>query len=438
MRPLQLFIAGWLILLTSCYRESIQFEGDPPDSYTQVVKIDTITPVISTVMIDSFATGGTSVFLIGSYDDPHFGKISSSAFLQIGKPAAIGDIAETAVYDSLVLIVHFNKYFYGDSTKTITIDVHELDESIELGYNDKLYNTSDFSVKPSPLGSKQLKVYPNITDSVIIRLDNAKGQELFSKIKTQADELSSVENFLNYFKGIRISAADASGGVVYGLNGAEGSMIMRLHYHNTTPFPQEQYVDFSSQANSLAFRQTIVTRNGSLPDPTTSGKYELPSSETNNTGYTQPATGVMMKIIFPGLRNILSTDKPLNLLHAELIIRPMPQSFADYSLPPLLQLMQTNESNLIGGQLADSTGQAILTAAPVIDHIYGLNNYYRFNITNYINDLLHTTASTGEGFFVVSSTPEQAVQLNRAIFGDVSQAKNKAQLNISIVTVNLD
>lgn len=433
-----LFFASWLILLTSCYRESIQFEGDPPESYTQVVKIDTITPVISTVMIDSFATGGTSEFLVGSYNDPHFGKISSRAFLQIGSQAAIGDIAETAVYDSLVLIVHFNKYFYGDSTKTITIDVHELDETIELGYNDKLYNTSNFPVKPSTLGSKQLKVYPNITDSVIIRLDNAKGQELFTKIRTHADELSSTENFLNYFKGIRISTSDASGGVIYGLNGAAGSMIMRLHYHNTTPFPQEQYVDFSSLANSLAFRQTTITRNGSLPDPNTSGKHELPSAETNNIGYTQPATGVMMKIIFPGLRNILSTDRPLNLLHAELIIRPMPQSFADYALPSSLQLMQTNESNLVGGQLADTTGQAVLTASPVIDYIYGLNNYYRFNITNYINELLHITAGTGEGFFVVPSIPEQAIQLNRAIFGDVSQAKSKAQLNISIVTVNLD
>src|SRR5690242_11850174 len=98
MRTVQLFYASLLVLLTSCYRESIQFEGDPPDSYTQVVKIDTISPVISTVMIDSFATGGTSAFLIGSYNDPHFGKINTRAFLQIGKPAEAVSIPEKAVY----------------------------------------------------------------------------------------------------------------------------------------------------------------------------------------------------------------------------------------------------------------------------------------------------------------------------------------------------
>lgn len=438
MRTAQLFYLVLIFLLTSCYRESIQFEGDPPDSYTEVVKIDTITPVISTVMIDSFATGGTTTFLVGSYDDPHFGKISSRAFLQIGSPAAIGDIAQNAVFDSLVLIVHFNKYHYGDSTKAITIDVHELNETIVLGYSDRLYNTSNFSVKPSALGSKLITVYPNLTDSVIIRLDNTKGQELFSKIKTRDEEISTQENFLNYFKGIRISTTDASGGVVYGLNGAAGSMIMRLHYHNTTPFPEEKMVDFSSLANTLAFRQTLITRHGSLPDPAVSGKHELSSSETSNAGYTQPATGVLMKVLFPGLRNILSTDKTLNLLHAELIIRPVQQSFTHYSLPSSLLLVQTNESNLVGSQLSDSSGQSALAGTPVIDHIYGLNNYYRFNITNFINGLLHTPGSAGNGFFIMESTPEQAAILNRAVFGDASQAKNKAQLSISIVTVNLE
>lgn len=434
----QLFYVCVLFLLPACYRESIQFEGDPPDSYTRVVKIDTITPLISTVMIDSFATGGTGSFLMGKYKDPHFGAINTSAFLQIGMPGAIGDIADNAVFDSLVLIVRFNKYYYGDTAKTITVNVHELDESIVPGYNDKLYNTSNFSVKPTVLGSKQLRVYPNITDSVIIRLEHAKGQEIFSKIKARADELNSQDNFLNYFKGIRISTSDDSDGVVYGLDGAAGSMIMRLHYHLTTPFPEDKYVDFSSLSNALAFRQTLVTRNGSLPDPAVAGKHELLSTETNYTGYTQPGTGVLMKMTFPGLRNILNTDKPINLLHAELIIRPLPQSFGNYELPRALLLMQTDESNFIGSPLADSTGQEALTATPVIDQIYGLNNYYRFNITNLINQLLLTPGSAGDGFFVMEASPEQAIQLNRAVFGDAMTAKNKAQLTLSIVTVNLD
>ena len=66
MKTAQLLCLFLLFLLTSCYREDIQFEGDPPDSYTQVVRIDTITPVISTVIVDSFATGGASAFFIGS------------------------------------------------------------------------------------------------------------------------------------------------------------------------------------------------------------------------------------------------------------------------------------------------------------------------------------------------------------------------------------
>ena len=97
-----LFFVSWLFLLTSCYRESIQFEGDPPESYTQVVKIDTITPVISNVVLDSFATSGAAAFLLGAYNDPHFGPITARPFLQIDKPATAVTIAEKALFDSLV------------------------------------------------------------------------------------------------------------------------------------------------------------------------------------------------------------------------------------------------------------------------------------------------------------------------------------------------
>ena len=127
-------------------------------------------------------------------------------------PKAKSTVAENAVYDSLVLIIKLNKYYYGDSTQSVTIDVHELNETIVLGYNEELYNTSNFPVKSPILGSKQLRIYPNIHDSIIVRLDQAKGLELFGKIKSKADELTSAENFLNYFKGIRISMPDAASG----------------------------------------------------------------------------------------------------------------------------------------------------------------------------------------------------------------------------------
>lgn len=434
MRLTKLFYVILILLFSSCYRDEIQFEGDPPDSYTQVVRIDSVTPEFSTVMIDSFATGSAATFLLGEYIDPYFGKITARPFMEIDKPAEIIEIPESAVYDSLELIIRLNKYYYGDTTIPVTIDVHELDESIVLGYNDRLYNNSNFSVKPQVLGSKQLRIYPNINDSITIRLSQGKGAELFSKLKLKADEVSNTSNFVNYFKGIRIATAN-SNGVVFGL---PDSMKIRLHYHSTIPYPEAKFVDFHALSNSLAFRQILVERTGILPDPSISGKHELPSAEMNHLGFTQPATGVLMKIIFPSLRNILSTGKPLNLLHAELIIRPLNQSFNNYHLPPYLTLAQTDESNFVGGLLGDSTGEAALVAYPVIDRLYGVNNYYRFNVTGYINQLLNSTNTAGTGFFVMETNSEQAITLNRAIFGDARHPDNKALLVLSVVTVNID
>lgn len=424
-----------LLQFTACYRETIQFAGDPPPGYTTIVRIDTITPQVSTVITDSFTTGSASSFLMGSIADPHLGTITARAFMQMGLPGTEIDIPEHAVFDSLTLLVPLNHYYYGDTQAVITAAVHELDETIALGYNDHLYNTSNFQVKTTALGSRQLRIRP-LTDTVFsVRLSDAKGMELFNKLKRKDNDVLSSDDFLLYCKGIRLSATVAGAGTVYGIGVSGDTIRMRLHYHTTIPYPEEKHLDFPRLENALSFRQILVTRNGTLPDPVTAGRNEFPSASTGHMAFTQAGTGVLMKVLFPSLRNILSTDMPVNLLQAELIVRPVEQSFVTLALPPALRLSQTDESNFIGSFLADSSGVSILAASPVIDPLYGLNNHYRFNITNYINQLLQTPGSGGTGFFLVENHPSSTTRLHRGVFGDASLTGNNIQLVLHVLTV---
>ncbi len=72
--------------------------------------------------------------------------------------------------------------------------------------------------------------------------------------------LLTENDFLNYFRGISIAVADNDTTAVYGLSGSAGTMVMRVHYHTTIPYPEDHYIDFTSLANNLAFNQRLTNR----------------------------------------------------------------------------------------------------------------------------------------------------------------------------------
>lgn len=433
----RIFLQGLalLILAWGCTRNSIEFGDTPQSSYTQVVYVDTIAVNLSTVIADSFSTSGASSFLLGRYRDPYLGLVSTRPFFQMTIPAAVPAIESSAQFDSLVFIFRLNKYYYGDTTRSLTVSVHELAQSIQFTYNNKLYNTSRVAVKSAPLGSRLLRLSPNSSDSIAIRLSDSKGQELFVKLRQQAAELSTGDNFHNYFKGISLSTAGSDTGAVYGLSFSSGAMVMRVFYHATVPYPEPKTIDFTSEANNYAFSQLLSDRSGTLL-PAGTGFSETPAYKTNNQAYLQSGAGVYLKINFPSLRSLLNTGKTVKLIKAELLIRPAQLSFDAYryKLPQKIYLATTDQTNAIGSLVADSTGSNTLYASPVVDELYGENNYYRLNITSYINDLLTTSGNDGRGFFVIESAADASI--NRLIMNNSLKGNQRSQLRLHLLIIN--
>jgi len=419
------------VLCQSCYRNDIGFGTLPDNNYTNVAFTDTIAPVLSTIVLDSFTTGGASSFLLGKYRDPYLGIISASPYFQMTVPAAVSvTIPIPAVYDSICFIIHPNKYYYGDTTRTQTIFVNELAEAINYTFNTNLYNTSHFLLNPAPIGSKTLKIRPNTDDSIMIKMDDAKGQELFDKLQQQSSDIMFDDNFQSYFKGVSLSVGNNDTAAVYGLNGAATDMIMRVFYHATTPYLQNLWVDFPLKEGTYSFNQIISDRTGtSLFSASPTGIKEFFSQQTNNESFTQYGAGVLLKMTFPSLKAIVTTDKIVELQKAELIVRPIAPAydFNKFKLPDNLSLAQTDGTNNIGTTIGTDV-------PPVTDEIYGVGTYYKFDVTSYINTLL-TTANSGDmGIFLLENN--STLNVTRAVIGDNKQALYRTQLLLTAIIIN--
>lgn len=422
--------------LSSCYKKDIQFATNLGETYTNVVQVDTVAVEMSTVLLDSFQTSSPSSFLLGRYKDDAFGVVTARPFFEIGLPTDV-TLETHAVYDSLELIVKTNHYYYGDTTSSLTFTVNELAETIDFSYSDEFYNSTNFSTKPVPLGIKTMKLRP-VVDSVIkIRLDDAKGLELFGKLMNKSDEIQTTDAFTEYFKGITLGVSANDNAVVYGLKVGTEDIIMRLHYHNSIPYEVESYKDFPFLSNSMYFNQVMTDRTNTLLRGNNLKFTEIPSVNTNNQAYSQTTTGTLLKITFPTLREILKMSSSVQLLNASLVLRVAEGSYNSSTtyLPTSFYLAQTDGSNSVGNSVTSGTTTDVLYAAPQLDHIYNTNAIYTFDITSYIKYFLNTPGSSDKGFFLLENTPQECAQINRAIINAARNGNQSSQLVLSLVTV---
>lgn len=431
-----LLIVGFSVaVLIGCTRNEISFGTISDDAYTELLQIDTLAVNLSTVFRDSFETGNVTSLLLGRYRDPALGTISGKIYTQITLPVSLPDIPASAVFDSLQLIMRGNQYYYGDTSKSFTLMVHQLANNITTGYNSNLYNTSSVAELTPALGSKRLAFRPLRDDSIGIRLSDALGMEWMEKIRQQAVEMTEESSFLNYFKGISVSVDAADTAAVYGIGGDGGELVLRLFYHTVYPYKESHSVDFLNLQNELQFNQILHDRTGTGLVSSRVDRIEIPSTASSNRAFTQTGMSIWLKASFPSLRSILPDREMVKLLKAELILRPARLSYNDgaYRLPNQVFLVTTDGSNLDGSNVYDSSGTNVLYADPVIDHLYGENSYYRFNITNYINLWLNTPGSEQSGFFFRSQ--DSVANLTRLVVNDRFSGAKTAELKLQVLTI---
>lgn len=426
-----LFLLFIIVQLTACTKKDIEFGNALGESYSDLVQVDTVSVHFATYAVDSFATNTSTDFIAGTYADSLLGTVKAKAYLQL-MPELAQTLEDGALYDSLCFVIKLNQYSYGDTTKPQTISINELAEPLAYSYGTSIYNTSSFPERATALGTKTLTIYPHLTDSIMMRLSDAKGQELFTKMQQGAAEMQTADAFLAYFNGVAINFNTAPS-AVYGFDRNSTSLYMRLYYHTSNPYPESKWKDFSYHTN-LSSNQIIADRSGTgLASQV--GK-EMPSAATGNKAFTQSGTGLLLKMTYPTLKSVLQLDPTVKLLRATLVLKVRPQSYdAKTPLPSSLMLYQTDASNTIGAALYNAAGNAALTSSPSYDNIYDGITYYSFDLTNYMNNNLKTSGSESSGLFLVENIPGNSSKINRAAINDQTLNAASSQLILSLLTV---
>ncbi len=424
------------LFFTSCYKNEIQFGNDNPDSFNKIITIDTITPVFSTFVLDSFPTSGNGVLLVGRFNDPVLGPTSARTFFQVGLPAStdIALLTADAIYDSIAVVLKPNTNYYGDTAIAQTYTLLELAEQPDYTYQSRIYNTSSFSTLPQPLATISKPLTPS-RDSLSFRLSDLRGKDFFDKLRNNDNQIQTEDNFLNFFKGFCVQVNNTDKGAIYTIP-ADNSATMRIYFHTTNPYFAQHTLTFPLTRSSYQFNQLLANRDGTPLKPSYAGQQEFFATPVQPYAYSQSGMGLLLKVKFPSLKNILTVGSFVRLLSADLVLRPVESSFDLFGsqLPSSLTFFHTDASNVIGYPVVNAGGQTAIAASPVIDNIYRINTNYSFSVTPFIDYLLNTSNTTESGAFILQESPGSAKLLHRAAIGSSYLAKFQSQLKLTVLT----
>ncbi len=175
---------------------------------------DTLDIITYTIAEDSTITDNPANAVLGSYVDPKFGKLEAYFYTQFRLATVnpdFGDITTIKV-DSFVLALEYAGY-YGDLSAQ-TFQVYEMDSSIYL--DSTYYAFTEKNTKSTnliPLGKETISPKPNdktvvgsdtVDAQLRIPLDTNFAKSLIVEAESGNSSFTSNENFLSFFKGLKV------------------------------------------------------------------------------------------------------------------------------------------------------------------------------------------------------------------------------------------
>jgi hypothetical protein len=411
-------IAGCALLAVSCEKKSFYIDTESPEENPAAALIDSITPRMQVESVDSFVTANSGVALAGFHDDPAFGRIMSQPYFRLSLPATTVNIPTNSAFDSIKLILQPNKYYYGDTSQQLKLLVYRLTEKIDKGDRNDFYNTTSFRRETSAIGQFTGLVYPNKPDSIAISISNSWGNELFTKLRDKATEVSSEDNFNNYLHGLTIEPDTTISKNIVGFTASTAQLKMRLYYHVNEAIARNETIDFPLKENTTQFNHTRINRQQSELKAFTHGSMSLSTSSLGNTAYLQPMTGISTLISFPALQSLKEQGRFVSVLKATLIVRPVRASYVNYALPGKLVLKEQDQYGRLSSELTDASGLSIQYGDLQTDDVYHQNTFYQYDLTGYVRQQL--AASVYETTSLLLQPPAEALntQFTRLVFGD--------------------
>jgi hypothetical protein len=413
-------LAGMLIL-NSCTKANIVLGQNQIDlNFSNIVQIDTLTPVMSTLFMDSIASSGTGISYVGGYNDAYFGRIHARSYFEIAPPA-LSTIDPQAGFDSMTLYMIPNRYYYGDTSVPMDIYAYQIAQPLQFNYTyqdlpgTSFYSDDSVAVLPTPIGHVQRLISPANPDTVYIPLDPALGNQFFNDYRAQIVDMGNPSDFVKYFAGIQLSTG-LNNTSVGNIVGFKDTCVVKIWYHLPDANRSQETLSFKYSNKAFQFneiRNTPIAPLNKFTHAYSSVQqiYSTDSGFAHQT-YVNQLLGYNTKIEFPYLRGIYQDTAFVKIQRALLILRPIQASYNQFlfPLPVQLQLASTNYFNL--------PGSSVSTGALTLDYLGG-NTYYTFDITSYLTEeLTNLVAQTNKDGLIIEPTGASATEFNRVIFGD--------------------
>jgi Domain of unknown function (DUF4270) len=394
---LSFFVFG-IIVIGSCTKiNEFTIGKDFVESETRLQVIDTFRVDLSTILLDSVITSSKNIAYVGKYEDNVFGSISCDSYFNIAYES-FSDIEEKATYDSSSFILNYTDYNFGDTTSLMSISIHRLTEKIEPYDGLYLFNTSSFHYESQAAGMVSFYPEPHSSDTAVSVPVNALGEELFNLIRNKDERVSTQEWFTDYLKGFVLTSGNAENKALIGFKASSERLVMKIYYH----LDKEELVkkeitikmgDAAHQFNNVKFDLTNTALYNIKME-----RNEVPSVETGNQAFMQGMIGLLPKIKFPSLQNVLAEER-WKILKAELIIEPVQYSYDLFGLPDSLFIYRTDKENRRTVLYDDKSRPMI--ASFKLDKYLPENNRYTYDITSYINQELSDAYVDSESGLIV-------------------------------------
>jgi len=404
----------------------------------KVILIDTVTVEMSTINFDSLITSSQSRILIGNYDDPLYGKVKSNSYFQLASDSYslinTGSDTETTnyVFDSISMILKYDNYYYGDTTKVQTFDIHRLTQKVKPNTDDSnFYNNSALTYSEESLGSISYKPRPLEKDSINIKMNDAFGAALFQKLKKR--EITDFDSFSEYLKGLVLVPTSSNSASVVGFHVATSKV--RLYYSKYQADTEETpYVlDFTILDAAKQFNSISLDKTGTLLQNLPVSSSNLSSLLTDHQGYIQSGTGVACKIDFPNIRQLKYISDKGAIVDAQLLLKPVNNTYSEkYPLADSLRIYVGDNLNRISGSLVNSANTAVFGILNKKSDEFNENVGYVVPIGNFLQkEMLKQSDSRSS---LILTLPGISKTVNRIVLGDQKHLNNKIQLKIYYIS----
>lgn len=416
-------------LIYSCREpDIIGLDVQPAGDKLNVVYDDTTSLYAHSVKEDSIRADETSYNLLGYSDDPVFGKSTASFYAQLRLSYNNANFGDSAHCDSIVLSLSY-KTVYGDTNALQTVKVYRLAQNIYL--DSTYYTNREFLTTGNVLGSKTF--VPKPKESIHLGTDTFKyPPQLRIKLSDQIGteligfsgqtQLSDNANFTNYFKGIYVTAATASGeGSIMSFDLLNSQSKVTLYYHNNQDTAKYYFVINENSARINHFNHSRYQ----YADPYLRSEVSNDTAKGDSILYIQSMAGLKVRITYPYIMDLVKSGK-IAINNADLIVSIDENDYtADrYAPPTQLMLLEEKDGKIrflqdqfegttyFGGQYNSSKKQ------------------YSFNIARHLQQVVDGIKEN-LGLYLVVWTSNRPNTANRVILKGTKRQMGNLRLHIT-------